>query len=52
MCGWLIFSVSHLVSDCDPLVGKGAGEVVTPWRSVLRVFLLLCWSSGWRGRSP
>lgn len=35
-------SLTHLSSDRDSLVGKGAGEAVTPWRSVLGVSLLLC----------
>lgn len=37
----LTMSLTHLSSDRDSCC-KGAGEAVTPWRSVLRVSLLRC----------
>lgn len=42
-------SLTHLSSDRDSLVGKGAGEAVTPWRPVLGVSLLLCSAGAGRG---
>lgn len=62
MCGWFVLSpegrtnpltmsLTHLSSDRDSLVGKGAGEAVTPWVSVLRVFPAPVLSRGWKGRS-
>lgn len=55
MCSWFLFSwrknepsgnVSH---SHDSLVGKGAGEAVTPWRLCARVSLLLCSAGAGRG---
>lgn len=62
MCGWFVLSpegrtnpltmsLTHLSSDRDSLVGKGAGEAVTPWVSVLRVFPAPVLSRSWKGRS-
>lgn len=60
MCGWFLLapegrtnplkmSLTHLSSDCDSLVGKGAGEAVTPWVSVLRGFPAPVLSRGLEG---